>query len=62
MSRVTDADKPLQGDEDCGGNRDGEADLGEGEDDGDDLGGDDELEVMRNMRNREDEVGEEDAE
>ena len=51
MSWVADADKPLQGHEDCGGDGDGEADLGEGEDDGDDLGDDDKLKVMRSMRN-----------
>ena len=62
MLRTADAEESLQGYKDSGCDGYGEADLGEGKDEGDDVGEDVEFIVMRNVRGRENEVGKQNAE
>ena len=59
---TADTEKPLQRYEDSGGDGDGEADLGEGKEEGEEVGEDVELIIVRNVRSREDEIGEENTE
>ena len=62
MLWTADAEESLQGYKNSGGDGYGEADLGEGEDEGDDVGEDVEFIVMRNVRGRENQVGKQNAE
>ena len=59
---TADTEEPLKRYEDSGGDGDGEADLGEGEEEGEEVGEDVELIIVRNVRSREDEIGEENTE
>jgi hypothetical protein len=59
---TADTEEPLKRYEDSGGDGDGEADLGEWEEEGEVVGEDVELIIGGNMRSREDEIGEENTE
>ena len=53
MLGMTDTEEPLQRHKDSGEDGDGEADLGEGKDEGDDVGNNDQFKVLGNVGGRE---------
>ena len=59
---MTNTHEPLHSNSHCGVDRVGEADLGHGEDEGDEMREDVQAIIVRDTGHREDEAGEDDAE